>query len=429
MPDLDPQSESKPTGVTRRTVVQGAAWSIPVIAAAVATPLAAASVADITLEFVNGPYSVLSCGTLGNVVIEATTSTGAPAPVGTTVTVVLPTGMTWSDGSTGARPVVVGANGQATLTGLISTGGVGVSNIIASVGTSTASAPVTVAPNGNVFFSNGGGAPTQVPNVPAGSQTVGQNTYLAPNGDLYYFGNVIATGVTSAHAENIGAGSDWVSYVSNGTAYSGPPSSPTPRSNIPADAVAVGQQTFLTPGGDLYYNNTLVATGVSSAHSENTGPGADWITYVANGTAHYISSSAGVPGAPGNPPGVPTNSTAVGQNAYLAPNGDLVYSYSSPTVVASNVTSAYVQNIGAGSDWATYVSNGVSYYVPLPGGAPTAVAGVPANSVTVGQNTYLAPNGNLYYFGNVVATNVGTAWAQNLAGGSDWISFTTNAAC
>lgn len=33
------------SGLSRRTVVQGAAWALPVIAAAVATPLAAASVA------------------------------------------------------------------------------------------------------------------------------------------------------------------------------------------------------------------------------------------------------------------------------------------------------------------------------------------------------------------------------------------------
>lgn len=38
----DPQDK---TGISRRTVVKGAAWSVPVIAAAVATPLAAASTA------------------------------------------------------------------------------------------------------------------------------------------------------------------------------------------------------------------------------------------------------------------------------------------------------------------------------------------------------------------------------------------------
>jgi hypothetical protein len=46
--EFDPMKKKKDTtapegGLTRRTVVQGAAWSLPVIAAAVATPIAAAS--------------------------------------------------------------------------------------------------------------------------------------------------------------------------------------------------------------------------------------------------------------------------------------------------------------------------------------------------------------------------------------------------
>lgn len=45
-------TENKNAGATRRTVVKGAAWSIPVIAAAVATPIAAAS--DTTPT--NSPY-------------------------------------------------------------------------------------------------------------------------------------------------------------------------------------------------------------------------------------------------------------------------------------------------------------------------------------------------------------------------------------
>lgn len=48
-------------GLSRRTVVQGAAWSLPVIAAAVATPIAAASVAcTATLSTATAAYSRLS---------------------------------------------------------------------------------------------------------------------------------------------------------------------------------------------------------------------------------------------------------------------------------------------------------------------------------------------------------------------------------
>ncbi|MFE6735643.1 hypothetical protein [Microbacterium sp. NPDC057650] len=51
-------------GVSRRAVVKGAAWSVPVVAAAVALPLAAASVAESTLAWgpSNGP--LLSVGLL-----------------------------------------------------------------------------------------------------------------------------------------------------------------------------------------------------------------------------------------------------------------------------------------------------------------------------------------------------------------------------
>lgn len=49
------------TGLTRRTVVQGAAWSLPVIAAAVATPMAAASLTcTATVSTTTATYTRLS---------------------------------------------------------------------------------------------------------------------------------------------------------------------------------------------------------------------------------------------------------------------------------------------------------------------------------------------------------------------------------
>lgn len=44
------QTEHANEGVTRRTIVHGAAWSVPVIAVAVTTPLAAASVMPCTAD-------------------------------------------------------------------------------------------------------------------------------------------------------------------------------------------------------------------------------------------------------------------------------------------------------------------------------------------------------------------------------------------
>ncbi|MCK2026506.1 hypothetical protein [Microbacterium sufflavum] len=75
----------KNKGVSRRTIVKGAAWSVPVIAAAVATPLAAASgTTDIGAFALNG-----SCGTLGVLGPGFTLTAGpsAPIPAGTTIAV------------------------------------------------------------------------------------------------------------------------------------------------------------------------------------------------------------------------------------------------------------------------------------------------------------------------------------------------------
>lgn len=75
----------KSKGVSRRSLVKGAAWSVPVIAAAVATPLAAAS-GDIEL----GAFHIDgSCGVLGVLGPGFTLTAGPsePLPVGTSVTI------------------------------------------------------------------------------------------------------------------------------------------------------------------------------------------------------------------------------------------------------------------------------------------------------------------------------------------------------
>lgn len=75
----------KNKGISRRAVVKGAAWSVPVIAAAVATPLAAASgVVEVGAFALNG-----SCGTLGLLGPGFTLQAGptTPLPVGTTITI------------------------------------------------------------------------------------------------------------------------------------------------------------------------------------------------------------------------------------------------------------------------------------------------------------------------------------------------------
>lgn len=113
-------------GPRRRTILLGAAWSIPVISAAIATPLAAASVTPEapTVRFTEDLYETSACATLTGVVVQATTDGTTPASGGV-ITVTLPPGFTWSDGTSTARNFIADANGNAALPGIVApaTGG------------------------------------------------------------------------------------------------------------------------------------------------------------------------------------------------------------------------------------------------------------------------------------------------------------------
>lgn len=140
----DSPSTARTPGVERRTLVAGAAWTIPVVATAVGAPLAAASGAP-TLAFTNGPYTVAACGTLKDVVLKATTNGTAPVAIGTPLTVSLPAGLVWSDGTTGSRTVRTGADGEVVLSGIRSTSGNTALQLSAAAGAATTTAPVSIA--------------------------------------------------------------------------------------------------------------------------------------------------------------------------------------------------------------------------------------------------------------------------------------------
>lgn len=107
----------KEKGFSRRTVVKGAAWSVPVIAAAVATPLAAASDVDLGAFTTAG-----TCGVLGVIGpgFTLTASATAPLPIGTTVTItgggVANIGVFSVTGGTADVSVLSGTSRQITLT-------------------------------------------------------------------------------------------------------------------------------------------------------------------------------------------------------------------------------------------------------------------------------------------------------------------------
>lgn len=438
------RSSAVPSGVSRRTVVKTTAWSVPVIAVAMATPMAAASVAP-TLEFTNGPYSADACGPVGEVILQLTTDGTTPAPA-QPVTVTLPSGLSWADGATGSKVFTTDANGNVTIgAGAIVGSASGTHSITATAGGGTpVTAPVSVATRGVATIWNDAGVQGSY-SAPAAT-AVGWNFYLGPDGTLYRGDTPIASNVSSAVGDTRGDSTavvDSVAFVDgNGVAQvwtidtSSQVTSAT-YTGVPTGSRAVGWNYFLAPNGDLYYGNTLVDSGVTSAVADEINGPADSVTYVSNGQAkvYYVDPSNPTnPTRANYPATVPTGVTAVGHNFVLAPNGDLYRS--DGTLIASGVTAAVGDQLGDSStgisDGVSFIQNGVAMsWEVLQSSAPvsTTFASVPAGATPVGWNFFLTSDGALYHGNDLVATNVLSAVAGEFVPGVDGVLYVEDAPC
>ncbi|PPH21223.1 hypothetical protein [Rathayibacter toxicus] len=274
-------------GVERRTLVKGAAWSVPIIATAGATPAFAASPTP-TLAFTQSSYSGTGCGTITGVQVKRTVDGTAPDP-GKTVTVTLANGYTFANGTT-TYSGTTDANGLITLPDIKVPAQGGNSTFSASSDSLAATAPVsaTAGPGGQSFSSQSGATPKNYPKMPADAVAVGYGYFLTPGGDLWYYtqSSALATGVTSAVAQHIeNPVADTVFYTTKTSSFSSQSgATPIEYKNIPAGSTSVGYGYFLTSDGDLWYysQKTALATGVTSAvaqHIEN--PVADTVFYTA----------------------------------------------------------------------------------------------------------------------------------------------------
>lgn len=114
------QEDSKAPVLSRRTLVTGAVWSVPVVAVAIATPLAAASVTPPAATFwaTGATVSVVS-GNVTNFTVEGSDANGdlALLPAGTSVTIVPDDGVTLELIS--ATGIVATANPDGSITAVI----------------------------------------------------------------------------------------------------------------------------------------------------------------------------------------------------------------------------------------------------------------------------------------------------------------------
>lgn len=422
-PETSAASSPRSSTPSRRTILTGAAWSVPVIAAASIAPIAAAASNVPVLAFNQTTYNGTACGTITGAYVTVTVG-GVPT-AGQSVTVTLSGGYTFSGGST-TTTALSDSNGRVNLPAINvpATGGSGLlSATEATAVTTTAgiTAPIPSTGGAYLYDWNGGGTSKQT-NVPAGSTPVGFVSFITPSGDLYVANKLVASGVTAAVAQpyfDPNGGNVWHNYVTYISAsgayfYDGNGGGNGKLTNVPAGSQPVGQITFLAPNGDLYVNNNRIKTNVTSAVAQ---PYYDsqWHTLISYTTATgaYIYDWNG--GGTSTQTNVPGGTTAVGYSSFLASNGDF---YVGNKRIATGVTAAVAQpyfDPNGGNVWHNYVaytSSSGAFTYDGNGGGGGKQTNVPAGSKPVGQWSFLAPNGDLYLNNNRLTTNVTGAVVQ-----------------
>lgn len=408
-------------GMHRRTIVKGAAWTVPVVAVAMATPAAAASKTP-TIAFTNGPYTVNACKTLKDVTVKATTDGTTPVAAGTLISVTLPEGLAWSDGTTGTKSFPADGTGQVALSGIHSTTNYNETvTMSAAQGSAKTTAPVKIE-NATVAVAFRGGSAISPDNsyqsVPAGSTSIGDGVYLAPNGDLYNGNTVVATGVKSAnfvYADNNTYRLSWT--TATGSFRQGTGLAKEEFTKVPDGATAVGDGFYLTSDGDLYQGDTLYKSGVTSAHFDYAEDNNYRISYVTDKGAFRQGTGL----AEQKYTNVPTGSTAIGDGVFLAANGDL---YSNDSVIDTGVKSAVFNY----SDDNVYRLNWTTDKGAFRQGtnlAKESYKNVPGGSTAVGDGTFLATNGDLYVSDKVYKSNVTSAEFTYIEGGGYRLTYVT----
>lgn len=380
--------------IARRTILTGAALTVPAVVATTSTPAVAASGA--TLGFSQSAYSAQGCATLSGVRVIAT-SNGSPVP-GTVVTVSLAdgfsfvaggttsTGTTGSDGSFTVPAISVppkGANSTVTATS-------------SSASTATALLQSTSAATPSWLESRNEQTTTS---IPAGSTPVAASFFLTSDGQLLNGdgGALLATNVdTFGQMYRDIPTNSWrlpLKKTDGSTTFllDGVENATT---GVPAGSTPIVSGLFLTPGGRIVnggnggmYDITDVSSFGQTLQYDGNG---NWRLPVrkTNGEAAYVESRIEHAVV-----GVPSNSTPVASSIFLSSDGRLIDG-GSGSVYATGVASCgqIYRDIPTGS-WRLPLkkTDGTTSYIQ--DGTEVATTGVPSGSMPSGSGVFLTPAG------------------------------------
>lgn len=404
------------TGVGRRTIMAGAAWTIPAIAIAAAAPANAAA-SGLSLAFDKSSYSGTLCTAISGAYVTATTG-GVPA-AGQSVTVSLGNGFAFENGLT-SYTGVSGSDGRVSLPAIRVKTASTTSAISAASSTAIASSTVSSAAASSGQTARYRIVGTSSANydyaVPTGSTVVGPKTTLDPDGVLRKFSATVASGVTSAWADwasNDQLTITWIDATGAHYRIWGTNDVLIASANsdwaVPTGSVVVGPSTTLDPSGVLRKSTGQISTGVTSAWADFASSDQITITWVDADGAHYrIWGTNGVLISSANRDyAIPAGSKVVGPSTTLDPNGVL---RNNSTQVATGVTSAWADFASSDQITTSWVdATGAHYRIAAVTSANLDYA-VPGGSIVAGPSTTLDPNGVARRSTSQLATGVTSLW-------------------
>ncbi|MHC2185687.1 hypothetical protein ACVLV4_001329 [Rathayibacter agropyri] len=416
-------------GVHRRTLVKGAAWTIPVVAVAVGTPAAAASNQP-TLAFTQGSYTGNACETITGVQMKRTTD-GSTADAGKVVTVTLKDGFTFADGTT-TYSATTNSSGLITLPNIKVPTGEKSTTFNAASDSLSASAPVTSTAYAVRKYTKASGASTGASSIirPGykGATVYGDQIFLTSDGQLLNGANtgapeVIGTSVTSvSQIEYDSADNLFLNYVTKAgdiRLYKRDSGNTTGASSLKESglvgATAYGDGIYLTSGGDLYFGSQQIGGDVKSVSQVNydnqNGIYIDYVNssgavrqFYKNGTQATGTSTPVTTGK--------TDATALGDNIYLDSSGEL---FAGTRSIATGVKSAsqvaYDSQNGIYMDYVTDKGDVYLYYQKSGSNSGTSEkkASGFTGATALGEAMFLTSDGKLYNGSELISTNVTSA--------------------
>ncbi|PPG07298.1 MULTISPECIES: hypothetical protein [unclassified Rathayibacter] len=295
----------------RRTVVAGATWSLPVIAAATATPAAAASATQ-TLVFSSIPSNMIAC-TPSTAPITMTLSGGTVANVPVRVT--LPPGFSFGGGATGI--FVTDANGVATIPAGGVIAGPATGSALAFGGSAKTNAPFPVRQTGDLQYSTGlATVPDNSGFIHTSSQGVNGNVSVEANGDIWRYRQSdswqkLGTGAsTEPSTSGLTQGPDGTydaHWIKDGVLQYGKEAATVPNNSgfVRTYGQGADGNVSITSTGDVWrYNSqsdawTLLGTGASTEPSaagiSANSAGTLNVHWIKNGVLQYGTAAATVP--------------------------------------------------------------------------------------------------------------------------------------